>query len=89
MHATTEARPLIVYQERLEHELELPPAPREASPELFQRVVRKRTHDVAVLGVALLFVSALLALGVWMTMDVADGLAVAQYCGGNCIEARR
>ena len=88
MYAITQSGVLVVGPAQREEHADVRPAPREESPVLFERVVRKRTHDGAALAVAVLLVSALVGLGVWMTMEVAEGLALAQYCDGKCTEVR-
>lgn len=89
MYATTQSGVLVVGPAQREERAEVRPAPYEESPALFERVVRKRTHDGAALGVAVLLVSVLIGLGVWMSMEVAEGLALAQYCDGKCTEVAR
>jgi hypothetical protein len=88
MQAIADAGALVAVREHVERR-EIEPALRELSPQLFERAVRRRTHDGAVLAVALLLVSALLGLGVWIVTDVAGALELARYCDGKCIAAPR
>jgi hypothetical protein len=49
-------------------------APPRAAPR-FARATTRRTHDLRVLGIAIALVGLLVALGTWMTLDVAEGHA--------------
>jgi hypothetical protein len=89
MHAMTHAGAEVGWIEQEEPRRELAPAPAAAAPELFCRVVRRRTHEAAALATVLALVTALLGLGVWMVMDVADALELARACDGKCVEVRR
>lgn len=60
-----------------------------AKPLLFESATRRNTHYGAVLGFVLLFYAAALTTGLWMALDVAQGLAVAERCDGRCVETTR
>ena len=60
-----------------------------AEPLLFETVTRKKASDGAVLGLIVFLYAAGLATGLWMALDVAQGLAIAERCDGRCAEAAR
>lgn len=60
-----------------------------AKPLLFESATRGNTHYGAVLGLVVLFYAAALTAGLWMALDVARGLAIAERCDGRCVEAAR
>ncbi len=90
MQAMTQARAQVEWLEQEQRRREdIAVVPSAATPELFERVVRRRTHDGAALAMALALVTVLLGLGAWMVMDMADGLALARTCDGKCVDVRR
>jgi hypothetical protein len=89
MYAIADGGALVLGPAQRKEPVEVRPAPCEETPALFERLVRKRSHDGIALGVAVLLVSALIGLGVWMTIEIAEGLAIAEYCDGKCTEVVR
>jgi hypothetical protein len=88
MQALSHAAAASLVPARVERRAAVPRARVEASG-LFEEVSRRRAHDGIALGVAVLLVSTMVGLGVWMTMEVADGLAIASACDGKCVPAPR
>jgi hypothetical protein len=60
-------------------------APAVARPLLFDAVVQRRSHDLGALAATLLLVCALFIVGVWMTLDIAEAVSLAERCDGKCI----
>jgi hypothetical protein len=88
MQALSHAPAALLVPARVERRAAVSRARVEASP-LFEEATRRRGHDGIALGVAVLLVSTMVGLGVWMTMEVADGLAIASLCDGKCVPAAR
>jgi hypothetical protein len=62
-------------------------APVVARPLLFDAVVQRRSHDMGALAAALILMCALLIVGVWMTVDIAEAVSLAERCDGKCVVA--
>lgn len=56
---------------------------------LFQAVTRKKAPDAAAFGLLIILYAMGLATGLWMVLDVARGLAIAERCDGKCVEVAR
>jgi hypothetical protein len=102
MQTVTHAQPVVVpldqVPEPLEvfeaHEVVEPLETRQVAPatgeaRLFQSVTRKKAPDAAVLGLVIVLHAMGLATGVWMALNVARGVAIAEHCDGKCVEAAK
>lgn len=66
-----------------------PVAAAAAESVLFESVIRRRRSDGAVLALIALLCAAGLATGFWMAVEVAEGIAIAERCGGDCAQTAR
>jgi len=86
MHTVSHAGVLGVSLERSTSKADSVQIPRSATkPQLFAAARARRSRDGLALALGMLIFAALLTIGVWMTVEVANGLALAEACDGKCV----